>query len=90
MALLPADGIKSTSIEGAVFETAMLLQKAEGSMRLNPDNKNFANVAIDTDTKIATITVRMPLAIQYTDKGSVISGKQYTDNLALDNTELIE
>lgn len=88
MALLPTQSLQSETVEGAVLEMAMLLQKAEESTRLNIDKKNLANVTIDSDNKIATITIRLPLNIKWAGAASIIEGKEYTAHLPFEPTEL--
>lgn len=88
MALLPSQTLQSTVVEEAVLEVAMLLQKAEESTRLNTSKKNLANVVIDTDNKVATITIRLPLNIRQNGVYTMITGQEYTAHLAFESEEL--
>lgn len=60
MALIPGS-LKERTMEGLLLEIAMIIQKIEANELFNPDKKNLVNVIIDSDTKIASITARLPI-----------------------------
>lgn len=78
MALLP-DPPRERTLEGAFLELAILLQKIETNEAYNPDKKNQVNVIIDSDTKLASITARLPVDFYINVRGEqVYKARQYT------------
>lgn len=63
--------LSSTTVENALFEAASYVQGLERSPDHNPQNKNYVNVTIDTDTAIATITARLPIFFNVNARGGL-------------------
>lgn len=78
MALLP-NPPREQALEGAFLELAILLQKIETNEAYNPDKKNQVNIIIDSDTKLASITARLPVDFYINQRGEqVYKARQYT------------
>lgn len=78
MAILPGSP-KERTIEGILLEVATVLQRVESNELYNPDKKNLINVIIDSDTKIATITARLPIDFFINGQGQqVYKAREYT------------
>ena len=89
MALLPGE-IGSQTIEAAMLEIALLLQKAEASERLNPDKKNNITLSLDAVAEVATIAIRLPVKISATGSQMRVEGREYTLHDALKPEEFLE
>jgi ABC-type hemin transport system substrate-binding protein len=89
MALLPGE-IQSQSVEAAVLEIALLLQKAEASERLNPDKKNNITLTLDVVAEVATIAIRLPIKILAGGSQMRIEGKEYTLHDIIRSEEFLE
>ena len=80
VAFLPGTNgtLKSTSYEAALLEAAQLLELAEEGST-NPTTVNFTDVSFSNATKIAAITINLPvtLVISSTDGSVKISADAY-------------
>lgn len=64
--------IKSSTAEGALLESAIYVQTLEADTSSNPNKKNFVNVTINTDAKIATISGSLPIEFSQNAAGQII------------------
>lgn len=71
MASLPTDGVKSTTIEAALLEFAILMQMKEATPSNNPQNLNNVQVTVNVDSGTVTISAQLPVSEQVNPDGSI-------------------
>lgn len=81
--VVPGNGtIKNNTVEGLLLEAAMMCQALEANPLANPDKKNYVNVVINTDTKVAAITANLPIGYGQNSVGQIlINATQYLETL---------
>ena len=76
MASIPQP-LQSNTLEGLFLEVALLIQKFELTTSKNPQEKNFIQVTVDTDTKVATIAMALPIDFNTTQNGGYVVAYPY-------------
>lgn len=63
MATFTASSLKSTTLENAALEIITKLQILEADETKNSTGKNFTQLTIDTDRKIASLSFNVPIEL---------------------------
>lgn len=63
MAAFTASSLKSTTLENAALEIITKLQILEADEEKNSTGKNYTQLTIDTDRKIASLSFNVPIEL---------------------------
>jgi hypothetical protein len=69
MAALVANSIKSTTVEGAFFELAAMLQTLETDKAKNAENLNYVSFTISGDGSSVSISANLPIEMAIDTSG---------------------